>query len=411
MMVEDLDLKVLAVETAEFAADPMRFIAEARSHHEWLATSSIGYVVTDQAAMSDIILLDGNLAMSVEAIVDIMGARDTGWGRFTLDMMLARSGSTHRRLRNSVARVFQPRSVNRMRSQMRSVVADLLDEWTPKRSFDFSEFAANFPIAVMFKIMGVSSERIPMIRSSLEIQGSSYALQPEMMPTIEAAYQTLWQFVESLIDARGPHGSENDLLDQLIAAHSSGELDAVELRQMLIFLFGAGYDTSKNQLTLIMAKMLENPSIWSRCARDREYCDKVVEEGFRFWSPSNIYRTVTAPFTYRGVTFPVGTMLFFPTAVAGQDDRNFADPQRFDPERGQRNRHIAFGRGMHICLGQFMARAQIEEAVHLIAQRFSNPRLAGEVTWRPFPGVWGIKSLPIAFDPAPPLTASLVGSS
>jgi cytochrome P450 len=53
---------------------------------------------------------------------------------------------------------------------------------------------------------------------------------------------------------------------------------------------------------------------------------------------------------------------------------------------------------MHICLGQFLALANVEEGVHVIAQRIVNPRLAGEVAWRPFPGVWGIKSLPIAFD-------------
>ena len=60
---------------------------------------------------------------------------------------------------------------------------------------------------------------------------------------------------------------------------------------------------------------------------------------------------------------------------------------------------MAFGRGMHMCLGQHLARAQIQEGIHLIAQRITNPRLVGEVTWRPFPGVWGIRTLPIAFEP------------
>jgi cytochrome P450 len=127
-----------------------------------------------------------------------------------------------------------------------------------------------------------------------------------------------------------------------------------------------------------------------------------VEEGFRFASPSNTYRGVTETFQYRGVELPAGTMLFFPLSVAARDARYVPDPASFDPDRNQTNRHIAFGRGIHICLGQFMARAQIEEGLHLIAQRLTKPRLAGKVTWRPFPGVWGIKSLPIEFEPGTP---------
>ena len=86
-------------------------------------------------------------------------------------------------------------------------------------------------------------------------------------------------------------------------------------------------------------------------------------------------------------------------ALTGRDPAAYADPLAFRPEREQQPRHLAFGRGTHICLGQYLATAQMEEALHLIAQRLRNPRLAGEVTWRPFRGgAWGIRALPIAFD-------------
>ena len=65
------------------------------------------------------------------------------------------------------------------------------------------------------------------------------------------------------------------------------------------------------------------------------------------------------------------------------------------------DRHLAFGRGMHICLGQYLARANLEEGLHLIAQRITKPKLAGAVSWRPFPGAWGLQTLPIEFTPAP----------
>lgn len=399
--IDELDLGHLPVEDAHFAIDPMPYFAAVAPLHPWLAKSSAGYVVTDFAAMDDILRLDDKLRMSSAEIIDIMGAQGTGWGRFTAEMMLAKSGADHARLRGSVAAAFRPKSVNRLRSVMRNVITELLDDWAPKRAFDFCEFAAEFPIRVMFGLMGASPDLLPGIRASLEIHGSSYSLEPSRMPVIEEAYQILWNFVDKLIVERGPDAGKDDLLDDLIAANTCGELNDEELRIMVLFLFAAGYDTSKNLMTLIMHSMLSAPDIWQRCAQDRGYCEKVVKEQLRIGSPSNAYRLVTEDFEYRGVLFPKGTMLFLPLTISGRDPAAYPDALEFQPGRKGADRHLAFGRGIHLCLGQFLALAQAEEGIHLIAQRVTHPRLAGEVTWRPFPGVWGIKSLPIEFEPAP----------
>jgi cytochrome P450 len=361
----------------------------------------MGYVVTEYQAIKEILQQDDKLRFPAEQIVEVMGAEDTGWGKFTLEMMISRHGAEHDRLRGSVAEAFTPRSINRLRPLIRKTVAELLDEWAPKGQFDFAEFASNFPVRVMFGLIGADPVAVPGVRKSLGIHASSYGMDPTRMPIIEEAYQHLWGFVEGVIRDRGPGGGHDDLLDDLIAANTSGALSDVELRQMLIFLFGAGYDTSKNQLTLTMRAMLDRPDLWVRCAEDRPFCDRLVEEGLRYWSPSSTYRTVAEAFEHRGVVFPEGVMLLFPLAVAGRDPATFGEPDTFNPDRKQADRQIAFGRGMHLCLGQFLARANQEEGLHLIAQRITRPRLAGEVTWRPFPGTWGIESLPIVFDPAP----------
>lgn len=399
--VNELPLSHLPIATPEFSVDPMPHFEAARRQHPWLARCDVGYVVTEYAAMKEILQKDDKLRMSSKEIVDLMGARGTGWGRFTEEMMLSKSGADHSRLRGSVAAAFTPRSVNRLRPVMQEVAAALLDEWAPKAAFDFAEFAADFPIRVMFGLIGASPDLLPGIRASLEVHGSSYSLEPWRMPVIEEAYQVLWNFVDVLIVERGPDAGKGDLLDDLIAANTSGALNDEELRIMLVFLFAAGYDTSKNLLTLLMDSMLNAPDVWARCAEDRAYCDKVVEEQLRHGSPSNVYRQVTEDFEYRGVLVPKDTMLILPLTISGRDATAFQNPTAFAPDRSDTERHLAFGRGMHICLGQFLARAQAEEGVHLIAQRITHPRLAGAVTWRPFPGVWGIKSLPIAFDPGP----------
>ncbi|MCT2400204.1 cytochrome P450 [Novosphingobium mangrovi (ex Huang et al. 2023)] len=399
--IDDLDLVHLPIETPEFAADPTPWLEKARARHPWLATSSIGPVLTSYRAIDEIMRMDDALKMPGGEIVAIMGAEGTGWGDFAQEMMLVREGQDHQRLRGSVSGAFGPNNVKRMRPVMIETISALLDEWAPKGAFDFAEFAANFPVRVMFALIGGDVSKLPAIISSLEVQGTSFNMIVEDMPKIEEAYQVLWRFVDDLIGERGPDAGKGDLLDDLIAANTRGELTDKELRQMLVFLFGAGYDTSKNLLTLLMNTMIDHPDIWRHCAQDKEYCRLVVREQLRLTSPSNTYRVTTRDVTWEGVTIPAGTMLLFPLGISGRDPTLFADPLRFMPERPDRTAPLAFGRGMHICLGQFLAQANVEEATHLIARRLKNPRHTVPAQWRSFAGVWGIKSLPIAFDPTP----------
>ena len=396
----ELDLGHLPVETPEFAADPNPWLAAARERHPWLAASNLGLVLTSYRAIDAILRMDDALAMPGAEIVDIMGAEGTGWGDFAREMLLVRSGADHARLRGSVSAAFGPGNVKRMRPVMVETISALLDEWAPRGAFDFAEFAANFPVRVMFALIGGDAAKLPAIISSLEVQGTSFNMIVEDMPRIEAAYQVLWRFVDELIAERAAEGARGDLLDDLIAANAAGQMTDKELRQMLVFLFGAGYDTSKNLLTLLMDTMIGTPEIWQRCAQDKEFCRQVVREQLRLTSPSNTYRVTTREIVWDGVVFPVGTMLLFPLGISGRDPAMFADPLHFDPAREDRTAPLAFGRGMHICLGQFLAQANVEEATHLIAQRLRHPRHTAPAQWRSFAGVWGIRSLPIAFDPA-----------
>jgi cytochrome P450 len=166
----------------------------------------------------------------------------------------------------------------------------------------------------------------------------------------------------------------------------------------LMVLLLAGYDTSKNVLTLTMHTLLQHPHMWERCAADQPYCIKVVDEILRHSAITTPYRLLTEDVEYEGILFPKGTLLCFATPLTGRDPTVFPDAMEFEPERPRTTRHLAFGRGMHICLGQYLAKAQLEEGLHLIAQRLRNPRLAGEATWRPFLGAWGLRTLPIAFQ-------------
>lgn len=404
--ITELDLPTLAMEDPAFSADPLPIFAAAREQHPWLPTCAFGFVVTSFDAIRDLLWLDRSMTGAYENVVEAMQARGTKWGRFQQESLLAQRGEAHARIRRVLAPAFTPQQANKHRPLMRQTISDLLDEWVPKGSFDFEEFASFFPISVMARLIGAPPEAIPDLRSSMEAFGLSMSMDPAFLPQLERATEVLDDFARNLVaerrKARRPKGEE-DMLEILLDTLDEGELTERELYDLLIFLFVAGYDTSKNALTLLMDVMIDRPDIYERCAEDLDYCRKVTEENFRYLTTSTIPRVTTSDIAYRDVTIPAGTMLFFPVSVSGRDPAAITDPESFDPERENLKKHLTFGLGVHICLGQFIARAQIQEGLHLIAQRIRNPRRAGPSGWRPFYGVWGLRGLPIAFDPAPEL--------
>ena len=400
-LVTELTLPHLPVEQRDFSTDPMPYIEAARDEHPWLATIHSGYFVHGYQAIRDLSIMDDNLRPSLDGVVAFYEAEDTPWGHYQNEMIIAVSGPKHTRIRSSVSKAFTPRNVNRFRPLMRQRMSDLLDEWAPKRRWDFADFASFYPISVLCGMLGTSAEPVPRIRHLLETQALVFSLNPELRGALVSSYDALAEFLDGLIrerEAAGPSG-EGTLLDVLIETKNAGEIDEIELRYLLAVLYVAGYDTSKNMLTLTVFHLLGQPESWDRCAEDLSFCGKVVEESFRHTSTATAFRTVAREFDYEDVHFPEGTRLFFANSLAGRDPSAFFSPMVFDPERDQENHHVAFGRGAHICIGQHLARIQITEGLHVIAQRVSSPRLAGEVQWRDYLGIWGLRTLPIETSP------------
>ena len=406
-LAAELDLPFLDVTGEGFAADPFPHFAAARAKHPWLAASPIGYLINDYKAIREFFHDETKYAPPYGGIVDVMQAQGTAWGRFQSNHMLAIAGERHHRLRAILASSFTPRQANKHRGIMREVISDLLDAWAPRdgrtRAFDFEEFASYFPITVMCRLIGQSPQAIQPIRSSLEALGLSVCMDPAFLPQLEEATEVLDEFVQRFAAERraGQRLSEGeDLLDLLLAAQDEGGLSDRELADILIFLFVAGYDTSKNILTITMAILADRPQMLARCGQDMDYCRKVIRETFRYMSTAPALRMLGRDWTYRDVTLPKGAMIWFPLNVIGRDPRVADDAETFDPERTHANPPIPFGLGAHICLGQYIAKAQLEEGLHLIARRMPNLRSSGPAGWRPYPGTWGIKGLPVEFETA-----------
>ena len=399
--VNEMDLPELNILGREFSEDIFGHY-EAAYQKSWLAKSPVGYLVLGYQEMKDMLTMDDILVPGNRETTKLLDAEGTSFADFNDNFLLALSGDDHKRIRSLAASTFTPRNADRHRSMMRETIEAYLDQWLPKGKFDFAEFSAYYPISVMCKLIGARSEDVPQFIHILDTINSSFNDMLENMPQICEALDSLMDYFGRLIADRRQMDDpdrEKDLLDQLLEARDGDDrLSDMELNNLLGVIYNAGYDTSKNLLNLIMYLMLDNPDMWAKLKNNREYAGKVVDEALRYSTVVTVVRLVEKEFTYKGVTFPEGTRVLLPTTFAGRDDRVFADAATFNPDRIPEEKVFPFGRGKHICIGMFIAKAQIEEALPVLASRMKNPRRDGDIEWRDFMPITGLKHLPIAFD-------------
>jgi cytochrome P450 len=168
---------------------------------------------------------------------------------------------------------------------------------------------------------------------------------------------------------------------------------------MIAGLLFAGYDTTRNQLGHALFTFAQHPDQWALLADRPELVDQAVDEVMRlFGAVTGTPRLATEDVEVEGWAIPAGTIVFLSFRSANRDEAAFDDPLRFDISL-DRGPHLSFGGGPHYCLGANLARAEMAEALLVLARRLPNLRLDGEVTWRTGTGIIGPTALPLAFDP------------
>lgn len=401
--INEMNLPELDLLSREFSEDMFGHYEKAVKEN-WLAKSPVGYVVLGYEEMKDMFSMPDVLVPGNRETTKLLGAQGTSFGDFNDNFLLALNDEDHARIRMLAASTFTPKNADMNRTVMQRVFEKHLDQWLSKGEFDFAKFAAPYPISVMCELIGAPSEDVPLFIDLLETINSSFNSQKANLDQVCQCIDKLQEYFEKLIADRrqlNDQDREKDLLDQLLAASDGDDrLSDQELYHLLMVIYLAGYDTSKNLLTLIMHLMLDNPDMFAKLKDDRGYASKVFDEALRYSTVVTVVRLVKEEFTYKDVTFPAGTRVLLPTTFAGRDERVFSDAKTFNPDRAPEQKVFPFGRGRHICIGMFIAKAQIEEALPILASRLNNPRRNGDIVWRDFMPITGLKSLPISFDKA-----------
>jgi cytochrome P450 len=322
--------------------------------------------------------------------------------------MLNRDPPDHGRLRRLVNRAFTARRVERLRPRITAITAGLLDAMSTQREVDLlASFAFPLPITVICELLGIPvADRDDFRKWSASI--ISDAVSPEVF---EADATAMVRYFRALLAAKRQWPAD-DLLSALITAREKGEgevggdgLRDNELVSMAFLLMLAGHETTVNLLASGMLALLLNPAELGRLRADPALIGGAVEELLRYVSPVNhaTYRVTAEPVEIGGARIGAGEPVIVALSSADRDPSRYADPERLDLGRDSSG-HLAFGHGIHYCLGAPLARLEAEIAFGALLDRFGSMRLAvpaDSLRWRPSTLIPGLEALPVRLIPAP----------
>ena len=315
-------------------------------------------------------------------------------------IMSTQEGEAHARLRRLVSQAFTPRSVERLRPVMREVAHELLDRFAAAGRCEFvAAFAAPYPVRVIGALLGVPPgdfERFHAWSTDLSLAFSSRIA--EQRARIESGLARLSEYVDALVAERR-RKPQADLISGLIAAEEQGDrLGPDELRAMITVLIFGGQDTTQCQLACAAATFVRHPDAWRRLAADPSLAASAAEEVLRYEpAGSGSPRIATEDFAYRELEVKAGTVALPSGPAANRDPAVYADPDRFDIARRHPEPQLAFGGGVHYCLGASLARAEIQEALPILAQRLPGLAADGDAVWRAGSLIRGPERLPLSF--------------
>ena len=380
-----------------FAVDSERVI-EAREH-SWYARTNYGLAVLRYEEVGEL-LKDRRLRQGSWAWPALNGV-DSGplvdwWNRSLLNL----EGEDHRRLRRLLNPAFTPGLVNGLAPRFRELATELIDAFAPRGSCEFvSEFAEPYAarvIAIMLGIPEAEWQRLAGLSSDLGLfLGVTIA---EDLDRIESALEGLYGYADDLIAERREKPGDDFVSGLVRARFEEDRLSDDELRVSIVLLVFGGMDTTRNQLGLAMQTFMDNPDQWRLLAERPDLGPAAVEEVMRV-NPTVTWVTREAleDIEFEGLEISQGTTIHLLSGAAGSDPRAFPEPA-FDITASERPRHYGFGGGVHHCIGHFVARGDMAEALPLLAARLRDPRPGGQIRSLPRSGNTGPTELPIAFD-------------
>lgn len=308
-------------------------------------------------------------------------------------------GAQHLQQRRTISRVLSIPSVAKLRPFIERVVDGLLDGMAEKgadgRTVDFlTAFAEPLPSIAICEILDLPVSEGPQLLDMV-----NRWMDLDSTPEVSAAAAgELEAYLDALVDRRAADPGE-DVVSKLVVEHlETGHIDRRGLLGILNLMIVGGFDTTANMLALGTILLLRHPEQAAMLREDHSLAPAAVDEMLRYLSVAHhvASRVALEDVDLRGETIPAGAGLLAPVPAANHDPEAFPDPQRFDITRDARD-HVAFGFGVHQCLGQHLARLELQVAFTKLLSRFPNLALAipeSELEFRNSM-IYGVKAVPV----------------
>ncbi|CAO5179570.1 Pentalenic acid synthase [Frankia sp. AiPs1] len=304
----------------------------------------------------------------------------------------------HTTQRRMLTASFTVRRINAFRPRIQQIVDELLDGVRSRgTSADLVPgFALPVPSTVICDLLGVPYDD----HAFFESQARRIVHGDSSQEDSADAFTRIRIYLEELIQAKRANRGEG-LLDELITLYvDQGELDTLTLAEISLLLLVAGHETTANAIALGILTLLERPDVLARVDTDLSVVANIVDELLRHLSIADgAARFATRDVEVAGQAIREGDGIIVAIAAMNRDAAIFGEPDTFDPHRSAR-RHVAFGYGIHQCLGQNLARAELEIALTTLFRRIPDLRLAvdlGDVQLRHPAGLHGVVSLPVSW--------------
>jgi cytochrome P450 len=323
----------------------------------------IGPVLKNTAVFSSTIMAAGGL------FPEEMGEEVLRYFR-SENSLIASDPPLHTRIRALVSRAFTPRRIADLEPRIREIASGLIDALLPREDFDFvSALAEPLPVIVISEMLGIEPERRRDFKrwSDNVIKTAALGLGTPDLKSIAANLREFSEYMEAAIERRRREPGD-DLISALVQA-SEGLLDPEDVTSFTRLLLVAGNETTTNLLGNGMVALLRNPSEWERLVQDASLVPNAVEEMLRYDSPAQaILRVTTQDTEVAGHPLPRGSRVMLLLGAANRDPRRYPDPDRFDVTRDTQG-HVAFGHGVHFCLGAPLARLEVKVVLEELLRR------------------------------------------
>ncbi len=372
-------------------------VHDARSR-SWYARTNYGMAVLRYDEVKQL-LKHPKLRQGSFAWLSLNGITEGTFAQWWNSWILHQEGQDHIRLRRLLNPSFSAKAVAPLGERFRELATELVDSFAALGYCEFvSEFADPYTARALAILLGIDESEWPVIAEQSTILGLSLGVSVRTdLQRIEAALDCLYGYADRLIAERRDSGG--GVVGSLVESTTRPDgLTEQELRDLLVMVIFGGYDTTRNQLGLAMQSFLAHPDQWELLGQRPELATIAVEEVMRV-NPTTrwVTRMAVDTFEFNGVVVESGTTLHLFNESAGTDPEQFG-PETFDITE-RRAPQFGFGGGIHHCLGHFVARSDMAQALAVMSSRLRDLRPMPGDEWLPDSGNTGPTRLPLTFTP------------